>query len=129
MSFISSWKEKIAHYVEIRMNLFKLGLIERMSNIMSYLIFVFIGLFVGLSILIFLGIGIGEYFATVLDSRAGGFFVTAGIYILLLIVMFLFRSPIKKAFAGVFIRILTADTDTVEAAEDKATSREDIKVQ
>lgn len=50
MNFISKWKDKIAHYIEVRINLFKLGLIERVSNVLSYLTFVFIGLFLSLPI-------------------------------------------------------------------------------
>ena len=128
MSFIGKWKDKIAHYVDVRLSLIKLGIIERASNILSYLIFVFICLFLALSMLIFLGIGIGEYFASLLDSRAGGFFITTGFYTLLLIIIFLFRTSITNAFSGVFIRILTAtEPDEDEKGNDK--SRNDIKVE
>jgi hypothetical protein len=127
MSFIGNWKDKIAHYVEVRLGLIKLGLIERLSNVLSYLIFVFIGLFLSVSILIFLGIGVGEYFAILFDSRAGGFFATAGLYVLLLIIMVLLRLPITNAFSGVFIRIMTA-TEPEEDEEDTR-KREDITVE
>ena len=130
MSFVSKWKDKIAHYVDVRLSLLKLGFIERTSNILSYLIFVFIGLFLTLSILIFLGIGIGEYFATLLDSRAGGFFITAGFYILLLVILALMRNTITTAFAGIFIRIMTAtDHDDDEKEKEKEQTRDDIKVE
>ena len=129
MSFISKWKDKLAHYIEVRLNLFKLGLIERISNILSYLIFVFIGLFLSVSILIFLGIGIGEYFAAILDSRAGGFFITAAFYILLLIFLFMLRVPITNGFAGVFIRIMTASESDEEEKKEEVTTREEINVQ
>jgi hypothetical protein len=127
MSFINKWKDKIAHYVDVRLSLVKLGFIERTSNILSYLIFVFIGLFLTVSILIFLGIGIGEYFADVLDSRAGGFFITAGFYVLLLVLMFLLRIPITTAFSSAFIRIMTDEGP--EDEEDKKASKSDIKVE
>ena len=127
MSFINKWKDKIAHYVDVRLSLVNLGFIERTSNILSYLIFVFIGLFLSVSILIFIGIGIGEYFADVLDSRAGGFFISAGFYILLLVLMFLLRIPITTAFSSAFIRIMTDEGP--EDVEDKGTSKSDIKVE
>jgi len=129
MSVISKWKDKIAHYVDVRLNLIKLGFIERTSNILSYLIFVFISLFLAVSILIFVGIGIGEYFASVLDSRAGGFFITAGFYVLLLAIMFLARTAITNGFAGVFIRILTAEEPDQDDKKDHEKSRSDIKVE
>ncbi len=120
MSFIDKWKDKIAHYVDVRLDLLKLGFIERTSNILSYLIFVFIGLFLAVSILIFLGIGIGEYFSELLDSRAGGFFITTGFYILLLLILVMARVPVLKMFAGIFIRIMTAsDEDDDDEDDDK----------
>jgi hypothetical protein len=123
MSFINKWKDKIAHYVEVRLDLIKLGFIERTSGILSYLIFVFICFFLSLSVLIFIGIGIGEYFAMVFDSRVGGFFVTAGFYLLLMVLMFLLRVPITNFFSGLFIRILTENDEE----EDK--TKNDIKVE
>jgi len=127
MSFIDKWKDKIAHYVDVRLSLIKLGFIERTSNILSYLIFVFIGLFLTVSVLIFIGIGIGEYFAEVLHSRAGGFFITAGFYVLLLVLMFLLRVPVTNAFSGAFIRILTDDGPGEE--KDEKTTKTEIKVE
>ncbi len=124
MSFISKWKDKISHYIDVRLNLMKLGLIERASSILSYLIFVFIGLFLTVAVLIFIGIGIGEYFADVFDSRAAGFFMAALLYIVLLVLMYLLRKPITNGFAGVFIRIMTApDPD-----EERDTEKKEIKV-
>ncbi len=129
MSFISNWKDKIAHYIEVRLNLLKVGLVERISGILSYLVFVFIGLFLSLSVLIFLGIGLGEYFGSLLDSRAGGFFITAGCYIFLLIVLFLLRTPVTRTFSGIFIRIMTAsEPEEDTAAQKPEKNRERITV-
>jgi hypothetical protein len=126
MNFISKWKDKIAHYIDVRLNLIKLGFIERTSGILSLLIFVFICLFVGISVLIFVGIGLGEYFSDVFNSRACGFFTAAGFYVLLLVALFIARTSITNAFSGIFIRIMTAqDSDEEEAAPAK----KDIKVE
>ena len=127
MSFISKWKEKIAHYIEVRLDLIKLGIIERTSNILSYLILVFIFLFLAASILIFIGIGISEFFYEVVGvSKAAGFFITAGIYFLLLVILFFSRNAIVRGFSGVFIRILTAEDEDEDKDER---SKSDIKVE
>ena len=129
MSLFGKWKDKIAHYIDVCLSLIKLGFVERISGILSYLIFVFICLFLSLSVLIFIGIGIGEYFAALLDSRAGGFFITAGFYLLLVIVLFLLRLPITNGFAGVFIRIMTSTDNAEEEPGGKDSSRDNIKVE
>jgi len=128
MSFISKWKDKIAHYIDVRLDLIRLGFIEHVSNVLSSLIFIFISLFLAMSILIFAGIGISEYFAAILDSRAGGFFITAAFYILILVIMFLLRTPISNSLSGMFIRIMTAqNNDDNEKNEEK--TKDDIKVE
>jgi FtsH-binding integral membrane protein len=111
MNLLSKWKEKIAHYIEVRVQLMKLSFIERTSNVLSYLVFTFISLFLLLAVLIFIGIGIGEFFGEVLDSKAGGFFITAGIYLLFCGILFLMRQNIVNTFSGIFIKILTDNDD------------------
>lgn len=93
----------------------KLSLIEKVSNVLSYLIFVFISLFISVSVLIFIGIVLGELFSGLTGSRPVGYLITTGIYILLLVILFLLRKPVVNAFSGIFIRILT-DTDEEEEA-------------
>ncbi|MBS1589658.1 MAG: hypothetical protein JST52_08620 [Bacteroidetes bacterium] len=127
MDFISKWKDKIAHYVDVRLSLLKLGFIEKTSNILSYLIFVFIGLFLGLSILLFVGIALGEYFAAVFSSRTAGFMTTVGFYAILLICLFGLRKAIITAFSSVFIRILTSG-NTEEDREEMEESKHDKEV-
>jgi hypothetical protein len=116
MNFIAKWKDKIAHYIDVRLQLMKLSLVEKLSNVLSYLIFVFISLFISVSVLIFVGIVLGELFSGVTGSRTLGYLITTGFYVLLLIVLFLLRRPVINAFAGIFVRILT-DTDEEEDEE------------
>ena len=119
MNFINKWKDTIAHYVDVRIQLAKLTVIERTSNVLSYLIFVFICLFLAVTILIFLGISLGELFTTMTDSRALGYLLTTGVYILLVVLLFLLRKPIVEAFAGVFVRMLTSSDDDDEEEQNR----------
>jgi len=114
MSFIGKWKDRIAHYIDLRLSLIKLGFVERTAGILSYLIYVFISLFLTIAILIFLGIGLGEWFATLVDSKAGGFLMTAGVFLLLMILLILLRAAIIRSFSGIFIRIMTEMDDEDE---------------
>lgn len=120
IGFITKWIEKIAHNIEMRFRLIKLDLIKSVSGILSYFLFSFIALFLALALLIFLGMGLSEYFADLLDSRAGGYFMTTGMYLLALIILFACRRPIAKKLSGIFIGILTENRD-----DDKDENEED----
>jgi len=117
LDFVNKWKHKVAHYIDVRLQLMKLTVIERVSNVLSYFIFAFISLFLGVAILVFLGISIGEALSSLVDSRALGYLLTTVIYILFLVILFLARTAITNKFAGVFITMLTHIDD--EEKEDK----------
>lgn len=116
MGILDSWKEKIAHYIDVRLRLVKLAIVERISGILSYLILTFIGLFLSMGILIFLGIALAEYFAEIWASRSLAYLLTAGIFVLLFLCIFALRRLIVRAISGIFIGIMT-DVDEEEKAK------------
>ncbi len=127
MNLFTQWKDKATAYVDVRLGLFKLGLIERTSNVIGHLLISIIYIFLAISTLSFIGWGIMETLSTLLNSRVGGAFATAGLFILLMLGIFLARNSITKAFAGIFIRVLTeGDDDEDDDIEDK--DRHRVKV-
>lgn len=108
---IGNWKEKITQYMEIRLNLLKLGFIERISSILGFLVFIFMGIFLSASVLFFIGMGVGAYFGELLHSTSGGFFITGSFFVLLLLIVFLLRTAIIHSFMSLFIRVMTAIPD------------------
>lgn len=119
MNFINKWKDKIAQGIGEKVQSVKLDFIDKTSGILGYLLFIFIAIFLLLAVLIFLGIGLGEVFSELFDSRAGGFFATAGVYVLLVGVLFGFRTAIVDGFAGIFIGMLTHQNDDDDDDDDK----------
>ncbi len=127
MNLFNSWKDKATAYVDVRLGLLKLSLIERTSNVIGHLLISIIYIFFTLAALTFLGFGLMETFASLFDSRVGGAFATAGLFILLMLVIFLMRKSIIRSFAGIFIRVLTeGDDDDDDEEHDK--DHRDIKV-
>jgi len=115
MSFIQDWKDKLTGFVDVRMNLLKLTVVERSSSVLSYLIYTFILLFLVLAVFLFLGIGLQEWFTSLLDdNRIAGAFLTMGFYVLLIVLAFVLRKVILAGFAGIFIGILTAQDEEPE---------------
>lgn len=111
MNVFNRWKDKANNYIDVRLGLLKLSLIERTSNVIGRLLLSFIYIFLGLTVLSFVGYGLMEVFSAWFDSRIGGSFATAGLFLLLLLIIFALRKPILAAFAGIFIGVLTEGDD------------------
>ena len=107
MNFISKLKEKLAHYIDVNVKLAKLNFIQHTSGILGYIIFLIICLFFAFSILLYLSMGLAAWFTVLVDSRVAGFFMTVGVYILLLLLLFALRKNVVNFFTGSFIRIMT----------------------
>jgi hypothetical protein len=125
MNVFNKWKDKLSHFVDVRLNLIKLGFIERTSTVLGFVILTFIMLFLTLAVLLFIGIGLQEWFSSLLDdNRIAGAFLTAAFYLLFIIVLVLLRKPIVGAFAGLFIRVMTDSTDD----DKEPDTAEEVKV-
>ncbi|RYD52868.1 MAG: hypothetical protein EOP52_01600 [Sphingobacteriales bacterium] len=111
LNIFNEWKENATRFLEVRANLIKLSFVERTSNVLSYLIYVFILLFLAITVLIFLGISLQETFSHWFDSRILGAFATLGLYLVLAAIVILARKSILNAFAGIFVRMLTAEDE------------------
>jgi uncharacterized protein YqhQ len=119
MSLVQNIKDKVTQFVDVRLNLVKLTVIERSSSVLGYLIYTFILLFLVLAVFLFLGIGLQEWFSELVDSRIGGAFMTMGFYVLLILLAFVLRKKILAGFAGIFISILTAQDPDDEEYEER----------
>jgi hypothetical protein len=120
MNIFTRWKDKASNYIDVRLGLLKLSLIERTSSVLGHLLISFIYIFFTLSALTFIGYGLMEAFSAWTDSRIAGAFMTAGLFVLMLVIIFLLRKTIVNAFAGIFIRVLTeGDEDDDEEEHHK----------
>lgn len=111
MSIFGSIKDKITRYAEVHINLFKLNMIKRTSNLMSFFMFAMICLFVLFCILLLAGMGLVEAFSAAGMSRVAATFLTAGVYFVVLFILMGLRRNITRFFADTFIGLLTEDGD------------------
>jgi hypothetical protein len=100
--------------VDVRLQLAKLGFIDRASHVLGTVILSIIFLVISLAVFIFLGLGLVETFSEWFDSRIGGTFTTAGLFLLVMVVIFLLRKSVINSFASMFIRIMTEGDDDDE---------------
>lgn len=110
-NLFNEWKENATRFLEVRANLLKLTIVERASNVLSFLIYIFILIFLAIAVLIFLGLALKETFAQWFNSAIGGAFATLGFYLLLVLIVVLMRKSVLNSFASIFVRMLTAEDE------------------
>lgn len=96
---IQKLKQAISDYVRIKVELFKLDITEHVANILAQVIAYFIIISMLSLVLVFSTTGIAFLLNDLLDSVYLGFLITAGFYLLILIIVFiLLKSGKLKAF-------------------------------
>jgi len=96
--------QKIKEYIDNTRELTILRIVGRVSDIISSIITD--GLFIIFSffVLLFLSISLGFYFGDLFDSNFLGFLSVAGVYILLILILGIFKEKIKKSLINLSIR-------------------------
>jgi len=107
MSIFGSIKDAVAKYADVYIKLFKVNAIGKTSGLLAYVMFALICMLLLFCTMILLGFGIAEGLCALGLTRVASFFITIGIYALLMVVVISMRRSITRSFADTFIRILT----------------------
>lgn len=108
---LKSLLDKALHYLEVKLDIVKLSVIERTSLIMGYIMFMVLLTLAGGSVVIFLGVALSVYLGELLDSMSAGYLITAGVFAIVLLLFVLMRKKIITRMAGLFIDLFTYDMD------------------
>lgn len=93
---IEAAKDKVSDYVNLKMEEVKLTTIEKASPIAASIILIVICLVLALLTFVFLGMALASWLTQLLDSSIYGYLLTAGIFILLLIIFgFSFKGMVR----------------------------------
>lgn len=103
--------EKVSTYLDSKLAILKLTLIEKIALIMGFCMMMIFGMSCVIAILIILGLGLSSYFGDLVGSETGGYFITVALYIVLMLLAMLFKKPLLRVFAGMFVDLLTEDVD------------------
>jgi hypothetical protein len=108
---IRAIRSYITRYVNLRFQEFRLEALERVVNVMGYLIFGAVVFFLGMVMFGFIAFGLAEYLCAVFDSRTAGYFAVAGVLFILLLLMLAVRRKIFNLIGGKILWILTKPKD------------------
>ena len=102
LTFVKDAKE----YIELQGDMLRLNLVEKVSQIISYLVVVIIGLFLGLTAFVYFSMAFVIWMQSFFGSMIPGFLILGAFFIVLLVLFFVFRdklfvNPIIKKMSGI----------------------------
>lgn len=119
MGIFNAIKEKILRYIDVNIKLIRINLIGRSADLLSYVIYGMIVLFIAFCIILFIGMGLTELFISCGICKLASIFITAGIYLVLLFIVLACRKPISRFLAGDIISRLTEDDEEGKKKKEK----------
>jgi len=90
--------EHIGDFLETYYQLLSVNIAQKGINIASAVINAVVLCFLGLFTFGLLSLGLGWWLGNVIGSRAGGFFITAGIYLIIMVVIIVMRKKVIFPF-------------------------------
>lgn len=102
---ISELNDIVQGYVQARMNLWKVDLLEKLTRIGTYFITSILVLVSVLMVLMLLSFAFSYWFGQNYGSTATGFLISGGVYVLLIIIGFIFR---KQLFSNPIVKHISA---------------------
>jgi hypothetical protein len=118
LDIFQKWKDRIFAFVDTKVRGVQLELIERVTGIMSYLLYAITLMFVIFGFFLFIGFGMAEWFTAMLESRIGGFFMAAAFYLVLALIFVAARRPLLRKLSDIFVNLLTARRDDDDNDDD-----------
>lgn len=99
-------KDLVGHlgdFLETYYQLLTIKLAQKVIDVTSSLINSIILAFLGLLFISFVGFGLAWWLGDVIDNRAGGFFITAGIYLVIMLLLIVMRKKLIFPFLRNFL--------------------------
>lgn len=116
---LSGTFQKTKEYLDSQLNLIRLKTVERSSRLIASLIVDGAKIILTLFIIFFLCLALGFYLGEVLGSNSLGFLATAGIFLLILLLIRILEPTLESKFMDLSIRRFSAKwADELEEEEN-----------
>lgn len=112
--FFAGSRKELEQYLQDRIWLLKLQAGEKAARLIAVLFSLLLIGLMAFFVVLFLSMMAGYYFSAVTGSFYTGFGILAGFYVLLLILLIIFREWVRKRIMDIVIRIFFAKKDEDE---------------
>ena len=107
MSLINNLLDKLSEYIRLKGEKLKLDIIAQVSRLLAHVMaFLFLAI-IAFFLFIFLSLAAGAFLNVLLESEYYGYLIVAGVYLIVLIIIFLLlrTNRIQNWLESVFIKI------------------------
>ncbi len=112
--FFTASGKQLEQYVQDRILLLKLQATEKTARLVALLFSVLMISLLAFFILLFLGFMAGNYFAGITGNIYSGYAIVTGFYMLLLLIVLLYRKKLNKKVINLVIRIFFGKNEADE---------------
>ena len=106
---INKLKEALSGYIKVKLELFKLDIAEHLSRVLAQLVAYLVIFFILGLVILFVSLGVSLFLNEVLKSAYLGFIIVSGVYLVLLLFVFMLLKSGK--LNAVFESILTPEPE------------------
>lgn len=118
---LNDFKERIAAYAGLKFDLLKLNACERAAKISAALAHSILLLSLGLFVMLFIFFALGFFLGELTGRLSLGFLIVSLIYLIILIIVYYQKKPIRLAIANLIIGSIF-DEEEEETKEEKLTN-------
>ncbi len=98
--------EDLKEYINLRYDLLRLSLLEKLSKVISMLLIIIVSIMLAMMILIHFSFALVYKLSEIWDSKIYAFLCVGGIYLLIGIILYIFRknifvNPLVKQLSGI----------------------------
>jgi len=93
----------IKEYINIQVDLLKINLVEKLSQIISLLIGLIVGSLLALVIIVYLSVTLVYWLGTIFNSLLPGLLIISGVFVLLFVLFYINRN---KLFLNAIVRMI-----------------------
>ncbi len=108
---IDNLVDNVSGYVDTRVKLLKIEIKEDVAKVLSKGLMSGTLIIILLILLFFISFGAAQLFNTFFDNNFEGYFIVAGMYLIILILFLIFRKSIDKKFQKYFSEIIKQNKD------------------
>lgn len=113
-------------YVETRLDLIKLQAAGKLSKALALFFSLILAFLLFFFVVVFLGMVLGFWIAEMTHSFTAGFSCAAGLFILLLAILLIFRKPlIQQPLSNLLVRELMSEMEMDDSGDEKEKGEEE----